>query len=102
MPTWNTYNPLISKEKEPTTIQFLLLYPGPPTDWSNLYSALKQVQGIAASITANLKTIVTLDLQLYNECIRMTDNPVVRNNFIFCLGELHRVFVMLKILGVVD
>ena len=33
MPTWNVYNSLISKEKEPTIIQFLPLYSGPPVDW---------------------------------------------------------------------
>ena len=75
------------------------LYPGPPTDWSNLYSALKQVQGIATRTTPNLKAIVTLDLQFYGKCIRMTDNPVVRDNFMFRLGELHIVFAMLKVLG---
>ena len=32
MPTWNAYNSLISKEKEPNLIQFLALNPGPPTD----------------------------------------------------------------------
>ena len=95
----DAYNSLISKEKEPTIIQFLLLYPGPPTDWSNLYSALKRVQGIVTSTTPNLKTIVTLDLQLYDKCMRMTDNPVIRDNFIFRLGELHIVFAMLKVLG---
>ena len=56
MPTWNAYNCLISKEKDPTIIQFLPLYTCPLTDWSNLYSALKQVQGIGTSITPNLKT----------------------------------------------
>ena len=65
------------------------LYPGPPTDCSNLYSALKRLQGIATRSTPNLKIIVTLNLQFYDKCIRMTDNPVVRDNFIFCLGELH-------------
>ena len=73
------------------------LYPGPPTDWSNLYSALKQVQGIATRTTPNLKAIVTLDLQFYGKCIRMTDNPVVRDNLMFRLGELHIVFAMLKV-----
>ena len=67
MPTWNAYNTLISKEKEPTIIQFLYLYPGPPTAWSKLYSALKRVQGMATSTTPSLKTIVTLDLQLYDK-----------------------------------
>ena len=99
MPTWNVYNSLISKDKEPAIIQFLPSYPGPPTDCSNLYSALKRVQGIATRTTPNLKTIVTLDLQLYDKCMRMTDNPVIRDNFIFRLGELHIVFAMLKVLG---
>ena len=99
MPTWNAHNSLISKEKEPAIIQFLSLYPSPPTDWSNLYSALKWVQGIATSTTPNLKKIVTLDLQLYDKCMRKTDNPVTRDNFIFCLEELHIVFAMLKVLG---
>ena len=29
----------------------------------------------------------------------MTDNSVIRDNFIFPLGELHIVFAMLKVLG---
>ena len=63
------------------------------------YSALKEVQGIAASTMPNFKTIVTLYLKPYDKCMRMTDNPVIRDNFIFCLGELHTVFAMLKVLG---
>ena len=99
MPTWNAYNFLISKEKEPTIIQFLPLYPGPLTDWSNLYSVLKWVQGIATSTIPNLKAVVTLDLQLYDKCMQMTDDSVIRDNFIFPLGELHIVFARLKVLG---
>ena len=91
MPTWNGYNSLTSKEKEPTIIQFLSLYPGLPTDWSNLYSALKQVQEIATTTMPNL--------QLCDKCMRITDNPVIRDNFIYHLGELHIVFAMLKLLG---
>ena len=63
------------------------------------YSALKQVQGIATSPKPNLKSIVTLDLQFYDKCMRMTDNTVIRDNFIFRLGELHTLFAMLKVLG---
>ena len=63
------------------------------------YSVLKQVQGIATSTTPNLKAVVTVDLQLYDKCMRLTDNPTIRDNFIFHLGELHIVFSMLKVLG---
>ena len=31
--------------------------------------------------------------------MRMTDNPIIRHNFMFRLGELHIVFAMLKVLG---
>ena len=66
IPTWNAYNSLISKERKPTIIQFLTFSPCPPTNWLNLYCVLKQVQGLATSTTLNLKTIVTLDLQFYD------------------------------------
>ena len=59
------------------------------------YSALKEVQGIATRTTRNLKTIVTY-LKPYDKCMRMTNNPVIRDNFIFCFGELHTVFAMQK------
>ena len=43
-----------------------------------------------------MKTIVTVDLQLYDKCMRMTNNPVLET---IRLGELHIVFAMLKVLG---
>ena len=46
-----------------------------------------------------MKSIRTLDLQFYDKCMRMTDNTVIRDNFIFRLGELHTLFAMLKVLG---
>ena len=56
---------------------------------------------LVPSITSpkpNLKSIGTLDLQFYDKCMRMTDNTVIRDNFIFRLGELHTLFAMLKVL----
>ena len=45
MPTWPTYNSLTNLVDQ-TLYQYLPLYPCSPTDWSNLYTALKLVQGI--------------------------------------------------------
>ena len=64
-----------------------------PVQW------VERVPGKATSTTPNLKTIVTLDVQLYDKCMRMTDNPVIRHMFKFGLGELQIVSAMLKVLG---
>lgn len=75
------------------------LYPGSPTDWSNLYTSLKLAQGINTYVTGNKQTIITLDLQLYSKAMQLREKGEIRENFIFRLGELHIVFAMLKCLG---
>ena len=72
------------------------LYPGYPTDWTNLYSALKMAQGINVAVTDNKKTIITLDLQLYSKAMQFREKNDLSEEFIFRLGELHIVFAMLK------
>ena len=99
MPTWPAYNSLITNLVDQTLCQSLPLYPGSPTDWSNLYTALKLVQGINVSVTGHAKTIVTLDLQLYAKCMQLREKNDILESFIFRLGELHVVFAMLKVLG---
>ena len=99
VPTWAAYNSLITGPMNQTTCQGLPLLPASPTDWSNLYTALKLVQGINVSVADHPRTIVTLDLQLYAKCIQLRENKKVSENFIFRLGELHTVFAMLKVLG---
>ena len=82
-----------------TICQGLPLYPGSPTDWSNLYTSLKLVQGINVSVTDHAKTIVTFDLKLYAKWMQLRERSDIAENFIFRLGELHIVFVMLKVMG---
>lgn len=99
IPTWSAHNS-ISTSSETISSKFVtpILY-GSPTDWSNLYTALKLVQGINVTTTTNHKTIVSLDLQLYSKCIQLQDNDTIRDQFIFRLGELHILFAMLKVIG---
>ena len=70
-----------------------------PTDWTGLYTALKQPQGINMKVSPNKKTIVTLDLQLYAKCMGLRSKNEIKDNFIYRLGELHIVFAFLKVLG---
>ena len=77
----------------------LLLSRISPTDWTGLYTALKQTQGIHMKVSPNKKTIVSLDLQLYDKCMELCSKNEIKDNFIFRLEELHIVFVFLKVLG---
>ena len=99
IPTWSVFNSLLTKSTFTTTCQRLPLYPGHPTDWGNLYTALKIVQRINVSVGGNQKTIITLDLQLYAKCMQLRVKKDMYDNYIFQLGELHIVFAFLKAMG---
>ena len=98
-PTWSSYNSLMLGKPEQTICQRLPLLPGTPTDWSNLYTTLKLVQGINVSVSGHAKTIVSLDLQLYAKCMQLRKKKEIAENFVFRLGELHIAFAMLKVIG---
>ena len=49
------------------------LYHGSPTDWANLYSALKMAQEINVAVTGNKKTIITLYLQLQSKVMQLQE-----------------------------
>ena len=49
------------------------LYPGSPTDWTDLYSALKMAQGINVAVTGNKRTIIPLDFQLYSKAMQLRE-----------------------------
>ena len=67
---WVSYNLLISKEIPTTSVCTLPIVNGSPTDFSNLYTALKIVQGISVVQVPGKKAVVLLDLQLYVKCIQ--------------------------------
>ena len=74
----------------------LPLYPGSPTDWTNLYAALQICQNISVSVISNRKTIISLDLQLYAKAMQLKAKQDINEKFVFRLGELHIVFAFLK------
>ena len=99
VPTWNANNSLISTETPVTAYSGLPLLYGSPTDWSNLYTALRISQNINTQVSPGRKTIISLDMQLYIKCIKRKAEDNVNRNFVFRVGELHTVFASLKATG---
>ena len=99
IPTWSAHNSLHTEGIPLTNYCTTPVLHGSPTDWSNLYTALKIVQGINVATTADHKTVVSLDLQLYSKCIQLQAKDNIYSNFVFRLGELHILFAMLKVIG---
>lgn len=99
IPTWSAYNSLTTEALPRTTCCSLPLLRGSPTDWSNLYTSLMRVKQINDAIDSTRRTIVSMDLQLYNKCLQLKANEEIAKDFIFRLGELHAVFAMLKVIG---
>ena len=98
LPTWNTFNSLLTQTPPVTLRETLPLSPMSPTDWTGLYAALKQAQGINMKSSPDKKSIVTLDLQLYAKCMELRSKNEIKDNFIFRLGELYIVLAFLKVL----
>ena len=63
VPTWAAYNSLLNSKEYTTTYSSLPVINGSPTDWSNLYTALKIVQGINLVCTPHKKLLY---LWIYN------------------------------------
>ena len=45
------------------------------------------------------KNIVSLDLWLYSKPMQLRSRHEIHEEVLFCLGELHTVFTMLKVIG---
>ena len=90
--TWTGFNSMFTKAHSITNINALPLYPSPPTDFSNLYQALKICQNFSTAAAPRRKTIITLDSQLYAKALQLQGRNEIANNFpllVFRPGELH-------------
>ena len=99
VPTWSAHNSLHTEVIPLANYCITPVIHGSPTDWSNLYTALKIVQGINVATTSDHKTVVPLDLQLYSKCIQLQAKENIHSDFVFRLGELHTLLAMLKVIG---
>ena len=90
---------MITPENAVTSFCSLPIISGSPTDWDNLFTSLKEVQKVNASLAPGTSTIVTFDLQLYSKAIQLQLNSDIDDSFVIRMGELHVVFTALKVLG---
>ena len=84
--TWPAFNSLISPKPN--------LSPN-----LTLYAALKVVQGINIEVTRDWKVTVSFDLQLYSKYTEFRSCNKIHEEFAVRLGELHTVFLILKVIG---
>eukprot|EP00795_Rhopilema_esculentum_P017661 gene17661-9309_t len=106
MPTWAATNSLVASKKEPflktsKTLTGIIapLLRSSPTDYTTLYKALCLTQGISAVVAGEgHKTIITLDLDLYERAVKLQQANGICNWFLR-IGELHTCFASLHALG---
>ena len=104
MPTWAaTCSLLLSNTHESTTRTntevIAPLFKTSPTDITTLYTVLMLTQGISSVLVGpERKTIITLDLDLYNRALQI-QQTVGNTNWILRAGVLHIVFAALHALG---
>ena len=99
VPTWATYNSLLTSASINTTMSLLSIISGSPTLWENLYTAMKEAEKIRKHIYQDGKTIISFDLQLYIKAMILQQRPDIQNGFVFRMEELHVVFCALKVIG---
>ena len=77
------------------------LIPGPASSYKAIYTALMRAQGISVwSCGVAAKTIVSLDLDLYEKCnLLVNSREDMQEKYIIRLGELHTVFAHVRAIG---
>ena len=105
MPTWAaTQSLLLSKtetfNKRPVNTEAIApLFKTSPTDYATLYTVLCLTQEISASVVGpDRRTLITLDLDLYNRAIQIQES-VGHKNWILFPGGLHVCFAIEYALG---
>jgi hypothetical protein len=104
MPTWAATKSLLLSHTSPkhvvTNSEVISpLLKTSPTDYTTLHTILMLTQGISAYVVGpGRKTLITLDLDLYNRALQI-QQTVCNTNWILRAGVLHIVFAALHALG---
>lgn len=101
VPTWAATNSLLvqaqQKGNQSLTKSAIVapLLRRPPTDYSSLFTILSLAQGISAAVVGpHKKTVITLDLDLYERATKL-QSSTGNKNWILRIGELHACFASL-------
>ena len=100
--TWAAFNSLSATEKVSKTNGGVIrpLIRSPPTSPQTLYTALCLAQKINFSVVGiHRRTVITLDLYLYERAVKIRGNTGHRNSWVLRIGELHIMLVLLRSLG---
>ena len=101
MPSWaGTKSLMLSQYQTQTNSDVVApLFKTSPTDYATLYTVLMLTQGISAFVVGpERKTLITLDLDLYNRALHIQQS-VGNTNWILRAGVLHIAFAALHALG---
>ena len=71
VPTWAPYNSLIGNLRPLTCAAMLPVINGSPTEWQNLYTAIKEAEKLRQCVWSDGKTVISFDLQLYIKSIHL-------------------------------
>ena len=78
VPTRVGYTYLIRTSHAIATVSMLPVVNGVPTDWENLYIAIKAEDELTEVIYPERKTIFSFDLQLYIKTIQLQEKPDIK------------------------
>ena len=97
--TWAAFNFLSATDKVSETNRGVMapLIHSPPTSPQTLYTALCLAQRINVSVVGiHSRTVITLDLDLYERAVKIRGNTGHRNSWVLRMGELHIMFALLR------
>ena len=76
--TWAGCTYLIRASYAIATVCMLSVVNGVPTDWKNLYIAIKAENELREVIYPERKAIISFDLQLYIKAIQLQEKPDIK------------------------
>ena len=100
VPVWSGYNSMISERMPLTRVGTPPLVAAPAHEWQTLLTVLMQAQNINAKVMGpNRKTVISLDLGLYQPAKKLQLIRQDLRHLILRPGELHIVMAQLRSLG---
>ena len=101
IPGWAGFNSLVNISAPKTNIGTLPLLAVPAHEWGTLLTVLKTTQNINTAVLGeDNKTVLTLDMALYEKALRLIDSRAeLKNRFVLRLGELHVAMAVIRAIG---
>ena len=100
VPPWSAYQSMVSSALPVTRVGSPPLIAAPAHEWSTMLTVLKQSQDIKTAVVGpSRKTVITLDLGLYQPTKQLQMSRTDLNNIILRPGVLHIVMAQLRTIG---